>query len=107
MLNSKVVIHVNPAHFPGIFKKVDDDGLEVILLLFKFCKGVLEYFPCKLSVGHSAIDSDFILDADIRHGDKLDVSICVQVQRIWCIIKHGCLATECSTINPNLSFLGF
>ena len=94
MCNSHLFIHVQSALFIGVFKKVNHNGLEGVVLLFQFADDILEHFPSLCSFGHPSDHFNLVFDRDERCIHKLDVSISVQHQRVRELVCKGGLSAE-------------
>ena len=108
MGNTHLLIHIQAAMLIQIFQQVNNNRLEGVVLLFQFGNGILEHIPRKGSFRHAPLNLDFVLNADIRGINELDIAIRVQHQRIREAICEGGLSAKRNTINPKHTlFNGF
>ena len=101
MGDTHFLVHVQAASLIHIFQQINHNGLEIVLLLFKFVNDFLENLPCQGSLGHAPGNFHFILDRDEGGIHKLDVTIRVQHDGVRESVGKEGLAAEGRTIQPH------
>ena len=108
MGNTHLLIHIKAAMLIQIFQQVNNDCSEAVFLLFQFGNCVLEQLPSKRSFRLPPFNLHFILNADIRGINELDIAIRIQHKGIGEGVCKGGFPTKRHTINPKHTlFNGF